>query len=152
MRPPVSQAQALPRSDFRPAVETLDERVMPALLSLSLPVSAAVAVHVGSVACATPAIGADVCVRVGLTAQVCAPTPTCVPTPSPWCGTPSYGCSPVGGLLNLRAGLGLNLGGTVNRVGCLVSQVVGQASLDIGAAARLADCIISPVNCAPVNC
>jgi hypothetical protein len=146
MRPPVSQAQALPRSDFRPAVESLDERVMPALLSLSLPVSAAVAVHVGSVACATPAIGADVCVRVGVTAQ------TCAPTPSPWCGTPSYGCSPVGGLLNLRAGLGLSLGGVVNRVGCLVPQVVGQASLDIGAAARLADCIISPVNCAPVTC
>lgn len=140
-----------PRPAFRPDVESLDDRFMPAFLSLSVPVSAALAVHVGAPACSTPVVDANVSIRVGVNLTTCAPAycapapcytpPSCTPcTPAPVCGT------------GLLTGLTAKVGQAVVGVGSLVYQVAGQAAVDIGTAGAIVDSLVTGCHTAPRYC
>jgi hypothetical protein len=110
---------------------------MPALLSLSLPVTAAIAVHTGPVACAAPAVGVDACVRIDLNATACAPAP------GAWCGTPPPGCGTAG----TPPGSCTTVGAVVGEVSGLVHLVAGHVAIDIGAATTLVDSIVTGGHC-----
>ena len=109
-----------PSPSFRPDLETLSGRVLPALLSLSLPVSAVVAARVAPADYAPSLVAVDARVAVNLNASLgvaCAPN-TCAPSP----------CAP-----GQLAGA---FGGLLNRVGSQVDSTVGSIGSTIGGAVR----------------
>jgi len=140
------------KATFRPAVEALDSRVMPALLSVTAPVQAVAAVSIAPLGCGTPAVDVGLCVNVNLQAAVGA-TGTTLGSLAPINVAPVVGqvTSTLGGIINQvggQVGTDLNsagslLGTNLGSVGGLVTQVGHQASIDVGSAGTLVDSIVT---------
>lgn len=146
-----------PSPSFRPDLEALDKRVLPALLSLSLPVSAFVAARVAPVDCAPALVAVDARVALNLNASLgttCAPS-TCAPnpyTPAP-CG-PGQLTATIGGLLNRVGG---RVASDVNSIGCAVGGVVRQVATGIDYTVGAVDSIVTGLTvgcrpCVPARC
>lgn len=143
----------------RPNLESLDGRVMPALLSLSAPVSAFAAVRVAPIACTSPALNADFCIAINVNASVgrsCAPT-SCLPTscaPKP-CTPPIHLSNTVDkvahSLGNLVQNVGRQAATDLRAVGGLLNGVARQAAMDVNCATSVVGDIISGIGCRPYS-